>query len=312
MTVEKLYFAGGILTFYGLLGIAQEKITKADYGDDKFIYQAELVFTMVLSNLVFAAWSGSKRDQNDKTPKLIYILCAICYVTAMLSSNYALKHVSYPTQVLGKSCKPVAVMLMCLLLRQKSYNFSKYFCVFLIVAGVMMFLYNPKKSTGSGELGTGELWILASLAMDGCVASCQEFMKKNYQSPKSNMMLNLNLVALIVLVGQSLASGTFFGFFGFVQRNPDCMKWLAALGICSALGQHFIFSIVTGYGPLLCSIVTTTRKFFTILLSVVLFGNSLTTQQWSGSVLVFIGLALDGFLESRAKSGAAAQKKKSK
>ena len=139
------------------------------------------------------------------------------------------------------------------------------------------------------------------------------------------MMLNLNLVALIVLVGQSLASGTFFGnksksrsmiiqflgFFGFVQRNPDCLKWLAALGICSALGQHFIFSIVTGYGPLLCSIVTTTRKFFTILLSVVLFGNSLTSQQWSGSVLVFIGLALDGFLESRAKSGAA-QKKKSK
>jgi len=35
MTVEKLYFAGGILTFYGLLGIAQEKITKADYSDDK-------------------------------------------------------------------------------------------------------------------------------------------------------------------------------------------------------------------------------------------------------------------------------------
>ena len=35
MTFEKLYFAGGILTFYGLLGIAQEKITKADYGDDK-------------------------------------------------------------------------------------------------------------------------------------------------------------------------------------------------------------------------------------------------------------------------------------
>ena len=74
------------------------------------------------------------------------------------------------SKVLGKSCKPVAVMVMCLLLRQKSYNLSKYFCVFLIVAGVMMFLYNPKKSTGSGEIGTGELWILASLAMDGCVA----------------------------------------------------------------------------------------------------------------------------------------------
>merc|ERR1712003_146689 len=145
----KLYFAAGILTFYGLLGIAQEKITKADYGDDKFVYQAELVFTMVLSNLVFAAWSGSKRDQGDKTPKIIYILCAICYVTAMLSSNYALKHVNYPTQVLGKSCKPVAVMLVCLLLRQRSYPLRKYFCVSAIVAGVVLFVFNPNKA-GSG------------------------------------------------------------------------------------------------------------------------------------------------------------------
>ena len=43
-------------------------------------------------------------------------------------------------------------MAVCLLLRQKSYAFQKYLCVLTIVAGVVVFLYNPKKA-GSEGLG---------------------------------------------------------------------------------------------------------------------------------------------------------------
>ena len=57
--------------------------------------------------------------------------------------------------------------------------------------------------------------------------------------------------------------------------------------------QHFIFLMVTSFGPLACSIATTTRKFFTILASVIFFGHSLLYRQWFGTAFVFIGLALD-------------------
>ena len=50
---------------------------------------------------------------------------------------------------------------------------------------------------------------------------------------------------------------------------------------------------VTTFGPLTCSIFTTTRKFFTILGSVILFGHPMSGRQWIGTVLVFIGLGLD-------------------
>lgn len=46
---------------------------------------------------------------------------------------------------------------------------------------------------------------------------------------------------------------------------------------------------VVSFGPLTCSIVTTTRKFFTILGSVLLFGNVMMSLQWVGTVLVFLG-----------------------
>ena len=138
-------------------------------------------------------------------------------------------HISYPIQVLGKSCKPVAVMVLCLILGQKSYKMEKYLSVATIVAGVITFVYNPKKNTSDSgfSLGIGEMWILASLTLDGVVASCQEFMKRNYQSPKSNMMLNMNLIALFVLTGQSLYHGSLFGNYLSTQtqqktpaRNP--------------------------------------------------------------------------------------------
>lgn len=62
---------------------------------------------------------------------------------------------------------------------------------------------------------------------------------------------------------------------------------------------------MTNFGPLACSIATTTRKFFTILASVVIFGHSLLTRQWIGTVLVFIGLALDTVYGKETKSSAA-------
>ena len=51
---------------------------------------------------------------------------------------------------------------------------------------------------------------------------------------------------------------------------------------------------VSEFGPLPCSIITTTRKFFTVLGSVIMFGNTLLPHQWVGAVLVFCGIFLDG------------------
>ena len=65
--------------------------------------------------------------------------------------------------------------------------------------------------------------------------------------------------------------------------------------MAGALGQLFILLMVSGYGPLACSVVTTTRKFFTVLCSVILFGNVLTGRQWFGAILVFAGLFADMF-----------------
>jgi len=72
--------------------------------------------------------------------------------------------------------------------------------------------------------------------------------------------------------------------------------------------QNFIFLTVTYFGPLTCSIITTTRKFFTILGSVLIFRHPLTILQWTGTILVFAGLSLDSAFGKSGKHKTASEK----
>lgn len=91
-----------------------------------------------------------------RVPTLRYVQIGLFYVLAMLSSNYALKHVNYPTQVIAKSCKMVpgaavpgqvggsshaAVMLAGLFWQRKKFTKTEMARVVLVTAGVVSFLY---------------------------------------------------------------------------------------------------------------------------------------------------------------------------
>lgn len=58
----------------------------------------------------------------------------------------------------------------------------------------------------------------------------------------------------------------------------------------SASGQFFIFFLVRSFSALTLVTVTTTRKFFTVLASIVWFKHALTSGQWASVGLVFFGL----------------------
>lgn len=58
---------------------------------------------------------------------------------------------------------------------RKRYPPAKYFCVLLIVAGVALFLYKPKRAAGSDEhvFGYGELLLVSPQQGQGGAAAAQ-------------------------------------------------------------------------------------------------------------------------------------------
>uniref|UniRef100_A0A1L8EI40 Putative solute carrier family 35 member b1 n=2 Tax=Haematobia irritans TaxID=7368 RepID=A0A1L8EI40_HAEIR len=317
-----LVFALGIFFCYFMYGIVQEKITRGRYGQQKnedgtvgesFTYALALVWVQCLCNFLFAKGLLTVRPQNeDVTPKRYYAVSALTYLLAMVSSNMALRWVPYPTQVVGKSAKPIPVMVLGVLIGRKSYSWIRYACVFTIVVGVVLFMYKENKATSSSASsssgGLGELLLILSLTMDGLLGAIQERMRAASAPSGQQMMYAMNFWSTIMLGLAMIVTGEGKEFIYFATRHPELWGHLAMLALCGGLGQLFIFQMVSGFGPLACSVVTTTRKFFTVLCSVILFGNVLMPRQWFGAVLVFAGLFADMFYGKKPSTPSSTKK----
>lgn len=159
-----------------------------------------------------------------------------------------------------------------------------------------MFIYkdgNVTKKQTESQLSVGELLLLLSLMMDGLTSAVQERMRAEHNSKSGHMMLNMNLWSVIFSSTVILISGELFEFIRFLQRYPSTIWHIMTFSIAGAFGQYFIFLTVAEFGPLPCSIITTTRKFFTVLGSILIFGNNLSSRQWISTFIVFSGLFLD-------------------
>lgn len=185
-----LLYAAGIFISYFYFGITQETITRGKYSyqtvedngtitvkNEKFTFALTLVFVQCVINFLVARLASFIWPQGeDKTHRLYYASMSLTYLLAMISSNMALQWVSYPTQVVGKSAKPIPVMILGVLLGKKSYTLRKYIFVFMIVFGIVLFMLKDNKSVVSEEessLGVGELLLCLSLLMDGLIGAIQ-------------------------------------------------------------------------------------------------------------------------------------------
>lgn len=238
-----------------------------------------------------------KPEREDKTHYGYYACSSLTYLLAMVSSNMALRWVPYPTQVVGKSAKPIPVMLLGVLISHKRYSIQRYIFVLTIVIGVVLFMMKENKinAAASAEqtVGIGEVLLILSLSMDGLTGAVQERMRAAHSPTALQMMFSMNAWSTAIVTVAVIFTGELFEFITFASRYPFVLFNLALLALTGALGQLFIFIMVSNFGPLACSVVTTTRKFFTVLFSVIFFGNALTSRQWIGTFLVFLGLFAD-------------------
>jgi len=93
----------------------------------------------------------------------------------------------------------------------------------------------------------------------------------------------------------------------YLVAHPHLTTSLAMFSLTSALGQIFVFWTIRTFDSLTFSTITTTRKFFTIVLSVVYYGHKQTTAQWAAIATVFAGLALETAESSGGKKAGKAK-----
>ncbi|KAF9049545.1 UAA transporter [Hymenopellis radicata] len=254
---------------------------------------------------------------------LRYLQCALFITAAAPFGFAALSYITYPTMVLGKSCKLVPVMIMNVLLYRRKFAPHKYLVVFMVTAGITVFMYmgdEKKRKSSSGPESTspyasiiGIVYLLINLALDGAVNSTQDEIFVRHKVTGQQMMFWINVMCTSITTVLSLlplphipvihpsAGGTseMLEALSFIHAHPSIITPLVQFSITGALGQLFIFETLQHFGSLTLVTITLTRKLFTMLLSVVVYKHSLTSGQWIGAGIVFAGISVEAFVKRK-------------
>ena len=309
--LKLLIGAGGIYAAFLYYGSLQEDVFRYEAADGSSFKQAWFLQVMeALANVVIGwlgmQWAGATKG----IPLRMFGISGAAQVSAKACTSLALANgLSFPVATLAKSGKMAPVMLGSLLLGGASYELREYLQVAAIIGGTAIVSMGKKKASGSSSL-MGVAYILLSLVLDGVTAGFQKRLKtetaKVGVKPKPyDYMFWTNLFMCLTAAVIAAASGELQSGLAFLQENPEILSKVGKFAVCSAVGQSFIFYTIANFDPLVLSTVTTTRKIFSVLLSIFLKGHSLSAVGWSG-----IALACSGILSELQAKASSSKKKK--
>lgn len=309
--LKLLIGAGGIYGAFLYYGSLQEDVFRYVAADETSFKQAWFLQVMeALANVVIGFAGMQLTGATKGIPLRMFAISGASQVSAKACTSLALANgLSFPVATLAKSGKMAPVMMGSLLLGGAKYDLREYLQVAAIIGGTAIVSMGKKKGGGSSSL-MGVMYIVGSLALDGVTAGFQKRLKtetaKVGVKPKpydfmfwTNLFMCLTAAVIAGVLGE-IQSG-----MAFLVANPEIYNKIIKFAICSAVGQSFIFYTIANFDPLVLSTVTTTRKIFSVLLSIFLKGHNLSPMGWSG-----IALACGGILSELQNKSPAKKKHK--
>ncbi|CAM9096602.1 unnamed protein product [Pylaiella littoralis] len=319
--VKLISAAAGLYSSFLYWGFLQEKITGADYVSPldasvtgrwhfSFVLNACMALAAILAASVLLFLTG---ETNGNPSVKHFWRPALSCTLASPFGYWSLSFINYPLLLLAKSCKLVPVMLVGVVMLGRRHTRAEYLAVGLITAGVALFSFKPaaledaeltKEDGGHAGSGGSNLIGLAlvsvNLILDGVTNAEQDRINARFKAPGSYMMLAINFWILTFHLAYLSASWAIYGpdselaqALQFMATFPEVVKNVAAFCACAGTGQLFVFFIIKEFGSLVNVTVTISRKFFSVLISVYIYGHHIAWYQWIGVFSVYGGLALN-------------------
>ena len=267
------------------------------YDGDIFKTSQFLVFlNRILALLVSSVYLLITTQPRHITPPFYkYSYSSLSNVLSSWCQYEALKYVSFPTQVLSKSCKVIPVMLMGKLVSNKTYPWHEYVTAGLMSMGVALFLLaaDPTGHAHTTETTVAGIFILLGyMWFDSFTSNWQSQMFNEYKMSSIQMMFGVNVFSSLLTISSLIFRGSLIPCLIFFFQHFEFITHAIILSTCSAVGQLFIFYTIAQFGPLIFTLIMTTRQAVSILISCLIYGHILTIQALTGLMVVFLALFL--------------------
>mmetsp|Transcript_85513 Transcript_85513/g.227175 ORF Transcript_85513/g.227175 Transcript_85513/m.227175 type:complete len:370 (-) Transcript_85513:25-1134(-) len=293
----------GIIGMLGAYGVIQERIMSEPYDGTSEFFRVSVF--LVLCNrivaIVYAVVMVSLKGESfvNSAPIWKYLAISLSNVAATWCQYEALKYVSFPVQMLGKSFKMMPVMLWSIVISGKQYKLVDWLVAAGVTWGVTQFLLSGDISSKHGNKESsfkGLFLLLAFLACDGFTSTFQEKLFHKHKTSKYNQMLYVNSGSGVVSAITLLASGKAATALSFCARHPSFMVHAASLSGAAVAGQFFIYSQVKEFGALVLAATMNLRQVISILVSYTMYAHPISALQLVGLLLVFGALFYKSYL----------------
>jgi UDP-galactose transporter B1 len=161
-------------------------------------------------------------------------------------------------------------------------------------------IFNSKKVNNlQDESLFGIALVLISLFFDGFASTSQD---KDHQKTKREfayLTMFYNNLVYFVISAAIYTSSVILSNDTSLQRilaDSELLRDTLLLSVCGAMGQIFIFLTVSIFDGYKVSIITTSRKCLSVVISNFLFNHKFTQEQWVGASLVMVSAAAEVYI----------------
>ena len=154
-----------------------------------------------------------------------------------------------------------------------------------------MFTFSEKarpETDGREDTAYGVILLAMYLTCDSFTSQWQSRVYKQYGIDQYQMMLGVNIWSTIMTAITLIQSGEGVTSLAFIMSDSQAFLHMMILSITSATGQLFIFYTIKEFGPVIFTIMMTTRQIFSLVISCILFVHPMHALGAAGSCLVFL------------------------
>lgn len=101
------------------------------------------------------------------------------------------------------------------------------------------------------------------------------------------MFEHINKWVTILSLTYAAISGNLNSNINFVQKYPQLGYDIVILSCLTTLGQIFVYRMIKQFKQHIVPFVITTRKIFTVVISIILYGHNTTFFQVLAIILIF-------------------------
>lgn len=259
-------------------------------------FRSVLPIICYISNTLFAAAILLFRKCKIFYNPIHYLPVSIFMFLGILSANSAKEYVDYATLNVMKSAKPLSIMLVSIMVFNKPIPMQKIIVVLILSLGLIIFGFSGNVPSATKE---GLLLVTGSLLCDALYVPLVDRLKSVSSSSYATM---LYIYAWQCLISIAVGYRTMNELFSFIFSNLRIIFDLLLFAVTGSIAQIALFTALDLSNGLVVSIATTTRKFFTILISSIFYHHVFTVYQWIGIAIVFFALFIETLLGKKSQS----------